>query len=835
MGDWKIVSGNTSTRNKVLNPQVGVNDHFSAYGAGAATQYASASRGYSKFGGWSFRAITTGAGDGLEVDCIALTHEPHYVIAFMRGAGAAAIPTIEWSVDDANWHTPTLLLQIDEYWALYGEWFPSGQCNGNTSIIFKQTSAGVDQWYTDGVMITVSPDITDGDSWYLYVDGEQVGCLWDGSPHESTSRASGWSRHTGSLLDLEDDLGLEISGMIGVGTPTYDLKILPYALRAGGTLTAKRATTRAWSLVGTVRGTTWETFHEKRQDLDGYLRSEHWSQNERRIPPAYIWYTGAEIVKELAAYYEGGLELTHQAPRDKCYVERLALRFSSPDPVWREIGEGADHGNVEESFTAFYIARRNRATTWDEMDVGAAVGGAPIVYAIVRGSDNKIYVGGSFTSLDGVGANIAVYDPSAGTWAALGGGLNAEVRGLAFGPDGTLYAVGLFTVAGGDGDADYVAQIDPDAGVPAWSAVGIPDTGGITEIYAVAVDHDGNIIVGGDFINLAGIGDADRAAYWDGAAWQSFGNGFDNGIVYAVAVGIDGTIWFGGSFTTHDGDTRRRIMGWDGSASVDLNGGCGDGIVYAIAPDRAGGIFVGGTFTQVDNTSTDADYIAYWDGNIWYNVGADDELDGAVRALAIGPDDMLWVGGAFTAADTLPIANGIARFVGTPSGGSWAAADIDLPGTATVYVLAVGQVDPDRTRFYDLYAGFDTTGTAYTATSGFGGVSSMTARAYPSLILKRSGGTSAILVTLRSLVDGDELHFNYALQDGETVTIDLNPDAASFMSDFYGNRDSAILPSSDLGRMSLSDGGNWTVFVREVGAPTMVCYLLSRRAFAGVD
>lgn len=79
------------------------------------------------------------------------------------------------------------------------------------------------------------------------------------------------------------------------------------------------------------------------------------------------------------------------------------------------------------------------------------------VYSLAARPDGSVYVGGSFTAAGNVAANCIVrWDSVTGTWHALGEGMagcdfsgSASVTALAVGPDGTLYAGGGFTTAGG--------------------------------------------------------------------------------------------------------------------------------------------------------------------------------------------------------------------------------------------------------------------------------------------------------------------------------------------------------------------------------------------------
>jgi hypothetical protein len=262
------------------------------------------------------------------------------------------------------------------------------------------------------------------------------------------------------------------------------------------------------------------------------------------------------------------------------------------------------------------------------MSVGAATN--PVaVYAMVVGPDGRVYVGGDFDLIDGIPntLNVAVYDPLADTWAALGAGLenataNGSVRALVFGPDGTLYAGGDFVDAGADVDADYIAQWNGAA----WSAVGGAGARNAM-VRAIVFDADGNLIIGGDFTNWFGDVDMDYVAKWDGAAWTELYHDELDGLVRALALAPNGDVYIGGDFTKMDAinNSANYICRYDGTAFIRLGnddtatGNGTNGSVYAIAIDRSGQVFLAGAFTSAMNETVTR--IAKWNGTAFEALG----------------------------------------------------------------------------------------------------------------------------------------------------------------------------------------------------------------------
>ena len=113
------------------------------------------------------------------------------------------------------------------------------------------------------------------------------------------------------------------------------------------------------------------------------------------------------------------------------------------------------------------IARWDAATSsWHPLGSGMNSS----VYALTYGPDGSLYAGGDFTTAGGVAANyIARWDAATSSWHSLGSGMNSSVRALAVGPDGSLYAGGGFTTAGGVA-ANAIARWD--AATSSWHPLG---------------------------------------------------------------------------------------------------------------------------------------------------------------------------------------------------------------------------------------------------------------------------------------------------------------------------------------------------------------------------
>jgi hypothetical protein len=106
-------------------------------------------------------------------------------------------------------------------------------------------------------------------------------------------------------------------------------------------------------------------------------------------------------------------------------------------------------------------------------------------------------------------------------------------------------------------------------------------------------------------------------------------------------------------------------------------------------------------------------------------------------------------------------------------------------------------------------------------------------------MIERDGGTSVQLVSVKNTGNGYELNFDYALADGERLTVDLTPTRKSIVSSFYGEVPAAVLPNSDFGRFALLPrtmaDAYINVFADLAGAPTVATWIENRESYESID
>lgn len=805
--NWQIVKP-VSTTNYILNPSAETTGNFAAIGSATITRSAT----YQKYGLNSYRVQTTATGTGLSLTLSALTNSEHWMTARIRGQ----LPKeLRFSIGN-NTKKAVFLEKIDDYWDLYGVLFYARESNAAVLARITQFGAGSADFYVDGIQVEPLGD------WTTYVDGTQDGCEWNGAEHASTSSRSGEYIGGGTPQDLYQEYKFFVTKIIGAGASTQTLNTDSYALLPGGELNSIKTESRQFTLIGKFITDTEMELHDARQDLIEVLKLATPSQ------PLKLRFNGSRVQKEISVFYQGGLEGDLAAFYDNLepiednqwgevsqYIEKASIQFQAPDPYWYEVGESATTLDTNDSATFRVVAAKLKSTNqWSALGPPSASGTYTAVYTLAEDA-TYLYIGGDFLNFDNI-ANadyIVRYNKQTGAYSAMGTGGNGVVEEVIVGPDGSVYAGGTFTLMGGVANTVCIARWDGSA----WNALTTGVSGG--GVFAFAFGPDGVLYVGGGFTLAGGVANTVRIAAWSGTAWSALSTGAASS-VFALVVSSSNVLYAGGAFTTIGGVAANRVASWNGSAFSALSTGMNANVESLVL---SGGIlYAGGAFTTAGGTATN--YTASWNGVAWSALGTG--TDNFVWTLAISQDSILYAGGIFTSAGGIAVADGIARW----NGFSWAHLDVNLPSLATVYAILSSKY-ANR----NLYLGFDTTGTGNfagkTTTTNEGSIS-----VFPKIVYNRSGGTTAIIETLKNERTGKELLFNYSLLDGESLAIDLAPTNKSIVSSFFSLRLDAILPNSDFGTWQLLPSSNdVTSFVATTGSPTITTYMLWRETYDSWD
>ena len=282
--------------------------------------------------------------------------------------------------------------------------------------------------------------------------------------------------------------------------------------------------------------------------------------------------------------------------------------------------------------------------------------------------DGKIVLGGGFGSINGQPRNrigrlnangtvesTATFDP--------GTGVSDYVNDLVVLANGKILLGGEFTSVNGQPRAG-IARLNANGSVES-TATFKPGTGANSFVASVVLQADGKALLGGSFTSINGatrnrIARLNADGTVEDTATFNAGTGAD-GDIYCVALQSDGRILLGGDFTSVNGQTRTRIarLNADGSleSTATFNPGTGaDFALYSIAVQADGKILLGGDFTSVDGQPRTGIARLNTDGSVestaTFNPGTG--ADGTVSSVALQADGRILLGGSFTSVDGQP-------------------------------------------------------------------------------------------------------------------------------------------------------------------------------------
>ena len=234
------------------------------------------------------------------------------------------------------------------------------------------------------------------------------------------------------------------------------------------------------------------------------------------------------------------------------------------------------------------------------------VGNAIVVDVLVN-----IIIGGNFTSINGTNAHyIARLTPSGSldTTFTTGFGFNGGVSTLALDANGRILVGGSFSQFNTT-NCQNIVRLLPSGGLDTTflPSSGVSGYGTDGQVTSIAFDSAGNVVLGGAFTHINGT-NWNRIARLlpSGVLDTSFnpGIGADN-TVYAVAVQANNQIVMGGVFQNVNGFGASSIARLNVNGGFDTGFNIGSGandVVYSIVIQPADqNILVGGQFTMFNS------------------------------------------------------------------------------------------------------------------------------------------------------------------------------------------------------------------------------------------
>lgn len=294
------------------------------------------------------------------------------------------------------------------------------------------------------------------------------------------------------------------------------------------------------------------------------------------------------------------------------------------------------------------IIRLNADGSYDS-SLAVGTGFNAIVSTLSLSQDNKIFVGGNFTTYNSVTNNRIIklnLDGTPDTSFVIGTGFNAYVNKILSLPDGNIAVMGSFSLYKSSYQYNSI-KLNPLGGKITNSVFSVK------EFKDAFVQNDGKIIVVGNFssigttvINSIARLNSDESV----DATFARGVGFNN-IVYKVKQLTDGKIVVGGDFTLYNNNPLRFLARLNEDGSIDSsfnNGGSGFNASiskFEIQPD--GKIIAVGYFTSYNGVAANGIIRLNADGSIDPTFITGTGFDNITTDVVVQSDGKIIVAGLF--------------------------------------------------------------------------------------------------------------------------------------------------------------------------------------------
>ena len=383
---------------------------------------------------------------------------------------------------------------------------------------------------------------------------------------------------------------------------------------------------------------------------------------------SYTFGTGSLYTTASLPYKEYFAIIT-QAGTDAPTVDSVVINTLGFTPVWEYVGGG----EYRIPFSSTLDSRKLTSDIIKDYDGNTPITGYKVandaaisasnfsnfnntVITTVTQSDGKILVGGSFTSFNGTGANRIIRLNSNGSIDgdfSYGSGFGDNVYTIAIQSDGKITVGGDFS--GYNGTAvNNIVRLNSNGSIDNTFNIG---TGFDNQVYTIAIQSDGKILVGGTFQVYNGTGTKRLIRLnTDGSIDNTFTTGDGcNSDINTIAIQSDGKILVGGDFSNYNETGINRIARLNSDGSIDNTFNIGTGFnspVRTIAIQSDGKILVGGDFSDYDGTTASCITRLNTDGLIdnAFNIGTG--FNDFVNTITIQSDGKILVGGRFTGYDS---------------------------------------------------------------------------------------------------------------------------------------------------------------------------------------
>lgn len=526
----------------------------------------------------------------------------------------------------------------------------AGDLLGNIRVYCASAPTAGRYIYVDGAQLetgTVATTYLDGD---MTDETDETNFYWSGARHASTSVRTANTRAGGELVDITQYA--KILNIYGLGmTPVNNISV---PLTSGANRYQDyNFKSRLFTVSLSFTGKSIGEIAANRQAVVDLIKPDLTRQSQ-------------EIVLQYIGYDASGDQTTDPVNIRCTYVEGLESaplnRYSDQADVTFELNTQyiQQDGNlgVELGFGETFIFTRLLKKDVDGLYQALGTGANSSVYVIKENPVNGlIYIGGVFSLAGGVAntVSIAAYDGT--TFYPLGTGASGgAVQDILFDANGDVYACGFFTSMGGVANTAYIAKFDISAGT--WSALG---TGLNAYALCLAIDAIGDVYVGGAFTSAGGVANTNYIAKWDvsAGAFVSINNlGFrcrDIAIAGYDNAGKDPYV-----FAMTDVNAGTANVYQIGSSSWASKGVITGTSVSRMESDELDFLYICGDFSDVDSVTVDNAAIYDRNNDLWANIA---EFDDTVTGFYIRSHNDFFVYGDFDEVTNTNVNYGFVRIL----------------------------------------------------------------------------------------------------------------------------------------------------------------------------
>jgi uncharacterized delta-60 repeat protein len=357
------------------------------------------------------------------------------------------------------------------------------------------------------------------------------------------------------------------------------------------------------------------------------------------------------------------------------------------------------------NFTSYSGVTRNaiiRLNTGGTIDNTFTIGGGlnQVPNSIVVQPDNKILVGGGFSTYSGVTSNYIVRLNTGGTidnTFNIGSGFDAFVQSIILQPDNKILVGGGFSTYSGV-TSNNIIRLNTGGTIDNTFNIISGFSGGFfSSVYTMRLQPDNKILVGGFFTAYSGVTCGSIIRLNTGGTIDNtftIGSGFDGGFVLSIVVQPDNKILVGGNFSSYSGVTHNNIIRLNSDGTVDNTFNTGTGFTSSVVSmilQSDGKILIGGNFNSYNGVLSDYIIRLNPDGSVDDTFPTGSVFDGSIGSIVIQPDNKILVGGTFSNFKTTN-KNGIVRLTGFSN----AAVQLDMiiDGNTTPYAEEIFVTNP---------------------------------------------------------------------------------------------------------------------------------------------